>query len=111
MRSRPLQYTGVRQTDDTSRAVLGVARALPPFSDGVLLEVDPTTGGIGYRFTPGQTRTLVHGLGRRYRGFFVVADFGSAGSELASQTGAADDNSIVMTHYGVVSCQVKLWVW
>lgn len=113
MKTSWLQYIGVRQTDDTSRVSAATFRALrtQAMSNGVALDVDPTTGEVGYRFTAGQTRAIAHGLGSVYNGFLVTADFGATHSELVSVVGVQDTKTIVLTHLGAGACMVKLWVW
>lgn len=114
MRAAPLNFTGVRQTDDTSRQVQSLVRASVecPLLDGVLLEIDPSTSSVGIAFTAGQVRTLAHGLGRRWRGFLVTSETGASASLLrATRAAATDSASITLTHGGAAACTVTLWVF
>jgi hypothetical protein len=113
MKTRPLQFTGERLVDDTSRGTLATERYLASnvLLNGVYLATDPSTSQLGYTFTSGQTRTLTHGLGYKLSGWLVVDDNGSSKGSLLRATSIDDTQYIKLTHLGAASCSVKLWVF
>ena len=78
--------------------------------NGRLIAGEVDTSGrasIGIALQAGVAKRIAHGLGRPYRGGFVVRDFGAN----ASAVREVDSDHISVTLVSATDCKIFFWVW
>lgn len=90
----------VQQVDATDRAVRTV---LPEWArSGRLLEGIQVLGTAGNH---------AHGLGRAYRGWIVVRDYGAGGAPHTVYETTSPDSTKYLTLIATAVSKVSVWVW
>lgn len=93
-----------------TQSVVDQIYARAPWLSGQLLSSELDASGHkldGIVLSAGVAKSIAHKLGKKYRGGWVVRDFGTNASNIRET--ASDDKSVTLS--SSVSCKIYFWAW